>query len=145
MYEFKRGKFKRGFSNLASRNVSYPGDANPPLIGDCLSRVVSAPRAASGRLVVFLVVRCLLREHLRAMWVTFFRPETGNGPASPPSGPRAVSPARIRAERCLTSCLLSLEFGNQCAVIAYRFHRTILHCLLALAFLFRCLRLFEDE
>src|SRR5438093_9095723 len=45
----------------------------------------------------------------------------------------------------LTSRLLSLGFRNQSAIVAYCFHRTILHRFLALAFLLRSLRLFKYE
>jgi hypothetical protein len=45
----------------------------------------------------------------------------------------------------LTGCPLNLGSCSQFAIIAYRFRRAILHRLSALAFLFRRLRLFEDE
>jgi hypothetical protein len=43
------------------------------------------------------------------------------------------------------SYLLSLEFRNPYTIVAYRFHRAILHRFLALAFFFRRLWLFEDK
>jgi hypothetical protein len=45
----------------------------------------------------------------------------------------------------LVSYLLSLEFRNPYTIVAYRFHRAILHRFLALAFFFRRLWLFEDK
>jgi hypothetical protein len=52
---------------------------------------------------------------------------------------------RAHSQRALKSYLRSHGFRNQRAIGADRFHRAILHRLLALGFLFRRLWLFEDE